>query len=156
MTTDHAIAILSEESDDGIESYVADLPAETVPQLLAKVMGWARQFRQAQKMLERRMITEAVVGEVFTTDNGDWRWVGDRKRVCSDPDELRSLLLEQSREWSSDLAKRALLRAFKTEIAARVLELDEVVRWEPSAAALIREYVSWTETPPHLRRMDEE
>ena len=145
--------------DDQVEQYVADLPAEQVPVTLARVMVIAKAIRAFQKMLESRMVTQAVSGEVFTDSEGQsWMWSGDRKREVSDPAELRSLLLEQSKEWTSTIAKRALVAAFKDQPPKVYLtELDVITKWEPKARKLITEYTQpWKESPPHLRRMDED
>ena len=159
MTTnyDYTLALLDSPDQDDLEAQVAALPAEAVPQVLAWAVERAKQLRQVTRMLESRMIVEAVIGEAFTAADGkEWQWITDRKRVCSDPDELKSLLLEQSKEWSSTIAKRALLRAFRTKTDVLILELDQIEKWEPLARPLIHEYVAYQDGYPHLKPVKDE
>lgn len=154
---DIARSIAAMPDEDSLEALVATLTHQDLTAFLVQSEQIRKLAAQAVKFAESRVVAESVLsgGEVYVGPDGVERmWGGDRKRECSDPEQLRQLLHEQSREWGSTLAKRALLAAFKTETKTYMTSLDQIMKWEPMARDLIDDWVQWKEGNPHLRLVD--
>jgi hypothetical protein len=148
------LAFMEKADDDAIESYVADLPAHRVVETLHLISTLRRALSTAEKMATSRIDVEHILttGEVWAAPDGhEFMWTGDRRRECTDPHALRTML--SSLELPA-LAQRALKSAFKTEIKTYLTELDNIVRFAPETEDLVREFTTWKEGPKKLRPLD--
>jgi hypothetical protein len=154
-----AIAAFFERADDeAIERWTADLPRERVVESLHAVTELRRALAVAEKMLKSRVIGDAILStaEVWTAPDGrDFMWAGDRERVCANPDGLRAALEDIV---VSAQANRALKQAFKDQPPKVYLTyLDQVAKFGgDEVERTIRSFVTWKESAPKLRALDEE
>lgn len=154
-----AIAAFFERADDeAIERWTADLPAGRVVESLHAVTELRRALGVAEKMLKSRVIGDALLSsaEVWTAPDGrDYMWAGDRERVCSDPAALRA---ELNSIVVDPQAKRALAQTFKDQpLKVYLTHLDQVAKFGgDEVERTIRSFVTWKESAPKLRALDEE
>jgi hypothetical protein len=155
---DIARSIAAMPDDDSLEALVAQLNHSDLKAFLAGAEQIRKLAASAVKMAESRIVAEQVlaVGELVEFNGRELVWTTDHKRECSDPEQLKQLLHEQSREWNSTLAKRALLAAFKTETKTYMTSLDQITKWEPMAEPLVKDWVAWKDSPPHLKPVEPE
>jgi len=158
LTTEQLATIASETFDDqsALENYIADLPAERVPLVLARTMALRRWLQQIEKMAESRMGLDQILtsGEFWTDPDTavEFMFTGDRKREVKDPEGLRAALAEIVMRPLADRAYRA---AFRVKVEVMLRELDEMVKFAPQTGDIVRDFTAWKEGPLHLRPVEE-
>ena len=150
---DIARSIAAMPDEDSLEALVAQMNHTDLKAFLAGAEQIRKLASSAVKMAESRVVAESVLatGEMVEFGGREYFWGSDRRGEVGDPLGFKVALYELLPQMDT-LAKRALLAAFKEQGPKVYLtEIARLKKFAPFARGLIDDFVTYKDTPPHLK-----
>lgn len=94
ITTELAMTVASALTADTLDQFVMNLPAESVPLYLARLVDAATNIRALTKGLEARLVGDGQTGKRFTVEGVEYGFFGAQRKGYADFPGLVRFLIE--------------------------------------------------------------